>query len=398
MHAVVLTTLVAVVIAVTIDTYIRTRHRPKPIASMTDRKEDDYEVYHCGWTFITADFKLPCPFSLSRLRNIDSENPPANAYFAIIHNKCLSLYDSEAQRQLFGEIQLRESVVRLHPVDDLPVDEYFVRELPITVTRNNRTIYLYTSSPNEKEDWFVALRRASEVEPKGYNIEQERLIRQDYFTNTASQLSESGDLAWLNAIIARLLYQQIHSKELITQIKEKFLRRLALSPIPFFVGKVDLQEVNLGNCPPFILHGLHHYTNQSGETMVSVDVQYSPPLEDALSVTIHATCKLDTAVTGNWTLPVTMTITVLHLSGTVQVWIKAAPGTDRLWFGFTREPKVQIVVNTDSVGLNAVRPVLRAAVGRVIKEVIADGFTVPFYADSPLPPGQFGDCTTTYFV
>lgn len=365
---------------------------------MTDREDDyevpslfstDHQVYHCGWTFVTAEFKVPCQFPLSRLRSIDAQNPPAGAYFAVLHNKLLFLYDSDLQQRLFGEIPLKEAAIDLFPLQDLYNDELFARELPIAVTRNARTLFLYVSSNEEKEQWFLALRRAAGSGIPWFDRQQESAVRREYFTNSAQQLEESGDLQWLNAIMSRLLFNQLHSDKIKDAIKTRFLRRLQLAPIPFFVGGVELPAIDLGNCAPLIVDGKHHYTNQSGETMASLRVKYVPPFEASLAITVHAKIRLETAVTGRWESAVTMQVRLLEFAGNLQVLLKAPP-SDRLWFAFTEPPQIRLQVDTDSRTINAVRPVVRAAVERAVQEAIVDTLLVPYYSDSPVPPFEFG--------
>ena len=330
---------------------------------------------------------MPCPFDLKQLQLIPSSGsspPPSGVYFVVVEEKAFKLYENESKEQLYGEIPLdKQTNCNLHPpYPDVNPDEMMAKELPIRLQRNKHSLYLYAASNNEKEDWLIAIKRViSAGDPPRYDKQAERAMRTDYFA------SLDPDLDWMNAFLARMLYHQISSKPVQEAMKIKFIRRLAMSPIPGFIGGLDIRSIGLGLTPPRISDPRLLFLNSRGEMMINLTIQYDAPVDRAVMM-----CVQTRTILFGLSLPLMVTIHVLEVKGTVQLWLKEPDKSDRLWFAFTERPLLRLNMSTDSVGLNStMKPILRLALEKALTDAICDGMMVPNYSDAIIPPMTYGD-------
>jgi hypothetical protein len=173
-------------------------------------------------TYIISRFMGDKKAQLNTIEEKEQTENPYQEVYAILLQKQLNLYSDEHQTILLQTLTIPQYNVTLTP-DTISDHEYFLVHNPICLksTQNvlDRTVYLYLSSPSEKENWFILLSRASKLqifadnqaaaafyedkeEVKQYGEAMQKLI----LATETKDGEEQSATAWLNALVGRMYY------------------------------------------------------------------------------------------------------------------------------------------------------------------------------------------------
>ncbi|PJF19071.1 hypothetical protein PSACC_01116 [Paramicrosporidium saccamoebae] len=317
----------------------------------------------------------------------------------------LFLYESEEQLHCAGVAVIEGCKIDLYP-HTLLLDEIYKKDFPLRIVSNgealyaNRsTIYLWTASASEKEDWLFALRQAAttasvaitdraatpylpQSDPKLTDaIFMERLNR--YVR--APTMDKSSQ--WINAIMGRLFFNMFRSNDLERFFRKKFERKAATMPKPFFLGDLVLKSVLAGQSMPMFSRGqLHSVTNQ-GELLVSVDVLYP----GGFRMQIETEIKWDIPRVKTIIVPIVMSIHVRRLAGRALIRIKPPP-SDRLWLGFYAPPQLEVDIEPVVSAKAITWSVIKTAMMKHMQDTMAEFVVLPNMDDFNIPPLIIGDC------
>jgi hypothetical protein len=326
----------------------------------------------------------------------------------VLKHNSLFLYESEEQLNCAGVAVIEGCKIDLYP-HTLLLDEIYKKDFPLRIVSNgealyaNRsTIYLWTASASEKEDWLFALRQAattvtttatdvSDSATLPYLPQSDPKLADAIFMERLNRYVRAPTMdkssQWINAIMGRLFFNMFRSNDLERFFRKKFERKAATIPKPFFLGDLVLKSVLAGQSMPMFSRGqLHSVTNQ-GELLVSVDVLYP----GGFRMQIETEIKWDIPRVKTIIVPIVMSIHVRRLAGRALIRIKPPP-SDRLWLGFYAPPQLEVdiepVVSSKAITWSAIK----TAMMKHMQDTMAEFVVLPNMDDFNIPPLIIGDC------
>lgn len=346
----------------------------------------DREEYHCGWVYLNFEFTEIPPINLLTLQQMRGGMVrPSGVYFAVLTEGSLQLYEAEDQETCLAVTSLQGFLVDIWP-HSLLLDEIYRKDFPLRLTNPTGAIlggessscFIYAASASEKEDWLIALRRASGGTPASIQQAREQLDFPSFMKSFDAKLQTQkldGTGQLISALLQRVLFNVCKAEEIEQLIREKFVKRTETLPLPFFLGPPALDSVDLGGAAPILGNGQLHSLSHHGELTGSLDVYYPGGL----------TLQLSLQVTTPVVVPIVVRVAVRRLSGRLMLRVKAPP-SDRLWFGFYGMPDYDIlvepVVSTISVTWGPVQRAISARIDDFLREFLV----MPNMEEMPLPP------------
>jgi hypothetical protein len=122
-------------------------------------------------------------------------------------------------------------------------------------------------------------------------------------------------------------------------IKSKLHKKLHRLALPSFLSPLMVTQVSLSAPPPTFSRPMLKDLTTGGEAAIEVFVTY--PGELRVSVTTTATLSLGSRFK-SYQVPLVLAVVIKEIEGDLRVRVKAPP-SNRLWYGFSGEPKMTIV-------------------------------------------------------
>lgn len=122
-------------------------------------------------------------------------------------------------------------------------------------------------------------------------------------------------------------------------IKSKLHKKLHRLALPSFLSPLMVTQVSLSSPPPTFSRPMLKDLSPQGEASMEVFVSY--PGELRVSVTTTATLSLGGRFK-SYQVPLVLTLIIKEIEGDLRVRVKGPP-SNRLWYGFSGEPKMTIV-------------------------------------------------------
>lgn len=364
------------------------------------------EAYRCGWVYITIERTERPTIDLqilSKMKGKQKSKVPG-VYFTVLKHDTLFLYENEEQTFCTHMVLLKGCGIDLFP-HSLLLDELYIKFHPIRIMKkssNNNdgqakkgllqgqeVIYLYAGSAMDKEDWFLSLRMAVSSSPERSIAQSTRLTESMFMERLARNVRGSHldvPSQWFNTIIGRIFFNLFRSGDLERLFRIKFERKAASAPRPFFVGRINLENVNLGSSLPMISNGQLHSVGLDGEVLASVEIFYP----GGFQLTISSDLKLEIPKLKPLIVPVAMSVQIRRFSGKAMLRIKAPP-TDRIWIGFYSQPQLEIDVEPVVATTAITWTVIKTALLRHLNQEIAENLVLPNMDDLAIPPLVVGD-------
>lgn len=350
-----------------------------------EKVEGDTEEYHCGWVYLTFEYREFPSIDLAVLQEMRGSSRPAGVYFMILHRSSLFLYDSEAQETCLGVTSVESFLVDIFP-HSLLLDDIYRKDCPIRITNPTGSIlgsgsascFVYAANGSEKEDWLFALRKATGGTTIETEKEREKLDFTGFMTDFETQLNSQetdGTGQLISALIARVMFNVHRAAEVETLIRSKFIQRTESIPKPFFMGELVLEDVDIGKAAPIISNGRLHSLRHNGELVGSLDFYYPGGLS----------LRISTQITSPVTVPIVVAVSVKKLAGRVMVKIKGPP-SDRLWFGFYRLPDYEISVDPVVSNVAITWSFIQSAIMKKIEAALLEFVVLPNMTDLAIPP------------
>lgn len=367
----------------------RSSSTPESISMFSRTSKGDAEEYHCGWVYVTPDFYEIVRINMAVLQDVRNlAARPTDVYFMVLEGSALRLYSSERQDVCMGVTSIEGHLVDIYP-HSLLLDEIYRKEYPIRISNpagpvfggQTSTCYVYAANASEKEDWLLALRRASGTQPE-VDAARAQLDFPGFMEGFAAQLGalDADPMgAMLSSLAARVMFNIHTAAEIEALIKERFAKKTATLPRPFFVGDLELEEVCLGRSAPILSNGRVHSVTHHGEWTGSVDVFYGGGL----------TLKIKTAITSPVHVPVGVNVQVRRLSGRLMLKMKPPP-SDRLWYAFYRLPDYDLAIEPVVSSIPITWSFVQSAALKKVEEALLEFVVLPNMDDLNVPPLVLG--------
>ena len=186
-------------------------------------------------------------------------------------------------------------------------------------------------------------------------------------------------LRWLNALVGRIFFSVYRTAWLEDYITRKMMKKISRVRTPGFLGDIRVQEVDIGRRAPGFSRPMLKTLTSEGEASMEVASHYSGEIRITISTTL--TISLGSRFKP-YTIPLVLAVVLRSLEGNLLLHVKPPP-SNRLWFGFTALPKMEIdvepVVSERKVQWGMVTRLIE---GR-IRELLNESLVVPNMDDVP---------------
>ncbi|KAI8095973.1 putative integral membrane protein conserved region-domain-containing protein [Thamnidium elegans] len=291
----------------------------------------------------------------------NSNNNSFTTYFAALKFNTLYLYDSELQLDCKAIINISNYSVHIYPYG-LKDYELFSKvnriqlkkKKSFLLDRIEKDYYINCSRCVDKEDWYIAFKRASKLHHHGEPpsskdlqscMENSTHFDQDAMNHLISTIhSDPGqfELQWLNALLGRIFLGIYKTETTKSFFYNKILSKIAKlnARRPPFLEEITVRSVDGGHGPPYITQPrLIHLSPQgeyTGDCHLFYDGHFRVELETVLK------CKYSDRLPPI-RIDLVLAITLKSIEGKLMFKIKEPP-TNRAWMGFYKKPKMEWIV------------------------------------------------------
>ncbi|UZJ51008.1 hypothetical protein CBS101457_000328 [Exobasidium rhododendri] len=240
--------------------------------------------------------------------------------------------------------------------------------------------FVFCKSASVLEDWYHAILHASML-PETSPLEGAEDPVGPAFSSTdmlalltsLDTLPDPIPLRWLNALLGRVFFSIYRTSWLEDYVTRKIMKKISRVKTPGFLSDIQVQEVDLGrNAPAFSRPMLKSLTG-NGEASMEVAIHYTGAIR--LTISTVLTISLGSRFKP-YNVPLVLAVIVNSLEGNLLLQIKPPP-SNRIWFGFTKLPKMDIsvepVVSERKVQWGMVKKLIE---GR-IRELLTESLVVP---------------------
>ncbi|KAI8338764.1 hypothetical protein BC941DRAFT_395116 [Chlamydoabsidia padenii] len=286
-----------------------------------------------------------------------------------MHNYTISLFPKEGKREaeLFGRLMSICLTPNLNPT-------------------TSSTYYLSCRRPIDKEDWYFAMKAASQ---------QIQLVDQSLMYDTFAMTQLRGILSstpsqveaqcW-NAIMGRMflgIYKTDHWHQLWhTKMKNKLARvntdgMIRLSPF-------QLQHISMGDTIPCLTNTTLQEFGADGHCVIHGDLTYDGTVLVVIRTDFHWPTLINKKKKANAaaSLPLMLSIKLRHCSGKVVFKVKPPP-SGRIWAGFQDMPMMEWEVTPVVMETHIKWSMVINMIQAKLKELVLDTLVVPNMEDFP---------------
>ncbi|CBQ68182.1 conserved hypothetical protein [Sporisorium reilianum SRZ2] len=202
-------------------------------------------------------------------------------------------------------------------------------------------------------------------------------------------------LRWLNALVGRIFFSVYRTAWLEDYITSKMMKKMNRVKTPGFLGDIKVVEVDVGRRAPGFSRPMLKALTSEGEASMEVAVHYVGEIRITIATTL--TLSLGSRFKP-YTIPIVLAVVLRSLEGNLLLHVKRPP-SNRLWFGFTTMPKMDIdiepVVSERKVQWGMVTRLIESR----LRELLSESIVVPNMDDIsffdtrslPLRGGIFAD-------
>ena len=202
-------------------------------------------------------------------------------------------------------------------------------------------------------------------------------------------------LRWLNALVGRIFFSVYRTAWLEDYIVSKMMKKMNRVKTPGYLGDIKVVEVDVGRRAPGFSRPMLKALTTEGEASMEVAVHYVGEVRITIATTL--TLSLGSRFKP-YNIPIVLAVVLTSLEGNLLLHVKRPP-SNRLWFGFTTMPKMDIeiepVVSERKVQWGMVTRLIE---GR-LRELLSESIVVPNMDDIsffdtrslPLRGGIFAD-------
>lgn len=306
--------------------------------------------------------------------------PKTTKYFAVLRHGNLFLYNNAEQKDVKHVIVIANHLVTIWP-PHLPDGALFGKrnsicllKLPAPILNNHDhalaellsdptkppkdAVYLYSDSNSEKEDFYLALVRASKKHsihaPPADPSTRASPFNPVYMAHPLQfKTTEMMDLIqtlhssdaniqtrWLNALLGRLFLAFKDTASFENFFRTKLVNKLARSKRPSFLSEIIVTKVSCGDSIPFFTNPRLVELTPEGKLTVDTDISYNGKF--SIEITTNAMINLGARFKTR-EVQIALSITIQQIEGKMVFRMKPPP-SNRLWYNFESAPKIVLRV------------------------------------------------------
>lgn len=311
-------------------------------------------------------------------------------YFAVLKFNTLYLYDSELQLDCRLIINISDHSVHIYPYG-LKDYELFSKTNRIQLKKKRnpdcieRDYYINCSRCVDKEDWYVALKRASKLqhgEPALKDLQtslhNSTHFDQDAMNHLISTIHSDPsnfELQWLNALLGRIFLGIYKTETTRSFFYNKIVSKIAKlnARRPPFLEEITVRSVDGGHGPPYITQPRLIHLSPQGEYTGDAHLFYDG----------HFRVELETVLKWKYSdrlppirIDLVLAITLKSIEGKIMFKIKEPP-TNRAWLGFYKKPKMEWIVEPLVWEKRMGYSMVSKAIQTKIEEIISETMVLP---------------------
>ena len=311
----------------------------------------------------------------------------------VIRHGHLMLYDDDSQVEVRHVISVAHHDVDIYGGDEiLPEGELFVKRNCIRLKANDlhrdrslgaRPYYLFSEDCSKKEDFYHALLQCKEAHSDGFEAKAATLkFYSAHLVKLIQQLHESEQslqTRWLNALTGRLFLGIYRTRYIEQIIRTKLTRKVSRVQKPTFLGDVEIQEVDMGDCVPIFTNLKLKEVMLDGALVLEADVKYTGNFR----LQVATVARLDLGPRFKVReLNLLLAGILKELEGHMLLKIKPPP-SNRFWISFETMPKMNISVEPTVSSRHITYGVILRIIENRIREVINETMVLPNWDDTP---------------
>lgn len=252
--------------------------------------------------------------------------------------------------------------------------------------------FIFCRTATVLEDWYHALLHASMLpennltqaaDPIGPVFSPMDMLS---LLTSLDTLPDPIPLRWLNALIGRIFFSIYRTAWLEDYVTRKIMKKISRVKTPGFLSDIRVKEVDLGRSPPAFSRPMLKSLTGDGEASMEVAIHYTGCLR--LTISTVLTISLGSRFKP-YNVPLVLAVIVNSLEGNLLLHIKQPP-SNRIWFGFTKLPKMDIsvepVVSERKVQWGMVKKLIEGRIRELLTEslVVPNMDDIPFFDSRPL--------------
>ncbi|GAA5914550.1 hypothetical protein JCM6882_000416 [Rhodosporidiobolus microsporus] len=390
-------------------------------ASPDDDDAEPVNVYRAGWLTVRRTYEPTADpngatyvgMLASGYRSFldnRSKDPrrskPKDVFYAVLKNHVLFLYESEEQAECWAAIEVSAHDVVIFPEGNVD-GELFVKRTAIELkpkktddepsTPTGQPVvdgaaydpltgkplpwFLFAKVNSDKEDWYHSLIISSRLNSptSASSLATDRAL---FSPEDMARLVESIDaqsdaipMRWFNAFLGRVFLTAYRTSSLEDYLTSRLVRKLKRVKLPSLLSEVQVREVNVGSSVPLFSKPMLKELTADGDASMEVHVGYV----GAMRVTI-STVATFTLASRTYSVRLVLAVVLRELEGTLLVKMKRPP-SNRIWFGFTKEPKMRIDVEPVVSARQIKWSLVTGPIESRIRELIIESLVLPHMDD-----------------
>ncbi|CAO3630219.1 unnamed protein product [Mucor fragilis] len=338
--------------------------------------------------------------SISQTENTNGNSNGSFHYFAVLKFNTLYLYDSELQLDCKSIINVSNHHVQIYP-HGLKDHELYSKSSRIKLKKkkNKSSVYLENQQQEyylhcnrcvDKEDWYIALLRASKLEltssqhgePPIKDLQRSLAnsahFDQDAMNHLISTIHSDPshfELQWFNALLGRIFLGIYKTDSTKSFFYNKILKKIDKlnARRPPFLEEISLRSVDRGHAAPQITQPRFIHLSPQGEYTGDVQLFYDG----------HFRVELETVLKWKYSdrlppirIDLVLAITLKSIEGKMMIKIKEPP-TNRAWMGFYKKPKMEWIVEPVVWEKRIGYSVVSKAIQTKIEEIFTETMVLP---------------------
>ncbi|CAE6420696.1 unnamed protein product [Rhizoctonia solani] len=380
----------------------------------------------------------------SFLDSRSKDRRPRDTYYAVLKGTVLYLYEDEAMAECFAALDAGAYTVEIWPHDGMLDGELFAKRNCIrlsvkaasagnspksmaSVSRNMKLAdeddsaddkaseqkekpgrvdtalaeerskqrrsafdlsqpwHLFVKNNSDMEDWYLALVQASSPVPIGSTDSSDPLgavFSSSDMAHLVATLDAQPDAIptrWLNALLGRLFFSVYRTAKVEAYILGRIASKLAKVKRPGFLTALSVREVSVGSRPPTIATPMLKELTRWGDAALELKFLF----DGEMRLTIAATAEVSLGARFRpYVVQLVLAVVIRKIEGNVLVKVKRPP-SNRIWYGFTSMPKLEIDVLPVVSDREIKWGVVLKPIETQLKEIIRESIVMPNMDDIP---------------
>ncbi|KAI6247295.1 hypothetical protein HI914_04246 [Erysiphe necator] len=313
----------------------------------------------------------------------------SNVFFMVLRHGYLMFFDDNEQLEVRHVISLAHYSVSIYAGgNDIPEGELFIKRNALCLSRRrdiagsindgqvSKPFFLFSENCSNKEDFYFALLRNQEEQPKPLQYEIKDIIT---LIQKLHSSEEHLQTRWLNAITGRIFLALYKTPEVEEFFRAKIKKKISRVKKPGFLSEISLQNLNIGESSPIITNPKLKDLTINGELVVEADLRYSGNFR----IEVAATARIDLGARFKpREVNLLLAVNFKKVEGHILLKIKPPP-SNRFWMCFQTQPKIEMNVEPIVSSRQITYTLILRQIESRIKEVVAESLVYPNWDDSP---------------